>query len=79
MRRDTATFRMSVLWNLNRKRGTLKLKRNFRGLGLYAGDFPDHHSGLVFCSLPGADREQIPAHRQNFEQALEDDKIRFQS
>ena len=35
MRRDTATFRMSVLWNLNRKRGTLKLKRNFRGLGIY--------------------------------------------
>ena len=26
---------MSVLWNLNRKRGTLKLKRNFRGLGIY--------------------------------------------
>lgn len=73
MRRDTATFRMSVLWNLNRKRGTLKLKRNFRGLGLYVVIFLIIILGWYSFASRGIGTNTCT--QAEFEQALEDDKI----
>ena len=73
MHRDTATFRMSVLWNLNRKRGTLKLKRNFRGLGLYVVIFLVIILGWYSFGSRGIGTNTCT--QAEFEQALKDDKI----
>ena len=73
MHRDTATFRMSVLWNLNRKRGTLKLKRNFRGLGLYVVIFLIIILGWYSFGSRGIGTNTCT--QAEFEQALKDDKI----
>ena len=64
---------MSVLWNLNRKRGTLKLKRNFRGLGLYVVIFLIIILGWYSFASRGIGTNTCT--QAEFEQALEDDKI----
>ena len=64
---------MSVLWNLNRKRGTLKLKRNFRGLGLYVVIFLVIILGWYSFGSRGIGTNTCT--QAEFEQALEDDKI----
>ena len=64
---------MSVLWNLNRKRGTLKLKRNFRGLGLYVVIFLIIILGWYSFGSRGIGTNTCT--QAEFEQALKNDKI----